>query len=164
MIMYSTPEKNKKLRLNITSVSGYYNLFLQFNYSKSEKKGNYDAYETLTLLMFNAIRKKYREESLKKYSEENFYKVKNTDNIDGFCINIQWDNPDTEQEALDIVKCALEYVFAFNPDEHSYANGKMESLVKGSITEAKKIAETFRKDIFDNHSVDFHKEYWDPFD
>ena len=125
MIMYSTPEKNKKLILNITSVSGYYNLFLQFNYSKSEKKENHDAYETLTLLMFNAIRKKYREESLKKYSEENFYKVKNTDNIDGFCINIQWDNPDTEQEALDIVKCALEYVFAFNPDEHSYANGKM---------------------------------------
>ena len=53
MITYSTPEKNKTLRLNITSVSGYYNLFLQFNYSKSEKKGNYDAYETLTLLMSN---------------------------------------------------------------------------------------------------------------
>lgn len=77
MITYSTPKKNKTLRLNITSVSGYYNLFLQFNYSKSEKKENYDAYETLTLLMFNAIRKKYREESLKKYSEENFYAKKN---------------------------------------------------------------------------------------
>ena len=63
MITYSTPEKNKTLRLNITSVSGYYNLFLQFNYSKSEKKENHDAYETLTLLMFNAIRKKYRKKA-----------------------------------------------------------------------------------------------------
>ncbi len=164
MITYSTPEENKTLRLNITSVSGYSNLFLQFNYSVPEKRENHDAYETLTLLMFNALRKKYREKSLEEYNKEDHYKVTNTDNFYGFCLNVQWANPYTEEEALDIVKCALEYVLTFNPDEHGYANEEMERLVKDGISDAKEIAETFRKDIFDHHSVDFHKEDWDPFD
>ena len=164
MTVYSTPEKNKTLRLNITSVSGYSNLFLQFNYSGEEKTKHHDAYETLMLLMFNAIRERYREISLQKHNEEDFYEVSITDNFGGFCINVQWENPATEQKALDIVKCALEYVLTFNPDEHGYANEEMERLVKDGISDAKEIAETFRKDIFDRHSVDFHKEYWDPFD
>ena len=38
MISYATSEKNRTLRLNITSVSGYYNLFLQLNCPEEKRK------------------------------------------------------------------------------------------------------------------------------
>lgn len=164
MLSYSTPERNRALRLNITSVCGYFNLFFQFNYPKYDKKINKPAYDTLTLLMANALRQMYKEEGLKKYNDENFYRVTYTDNLDGFCLNVQWEHSDTEQQALDITHQTLEYVLTFNPEEHNYAKDEIKKLVKEGIEGAKKIAEQFRKDIFDNHSIDFQKEYWSPFD
>lgn len=164
MISYATPKENKTLRLNITSVSGYFNLFLQFNCAEEKKEADIGAYKTLTLLLLHALRLKYKEKSLKHHGEEDFYKVTKTDNTDGFCLSIQWESVDTEQAALDIAGCALEYVLTFSPGEHSYANEEAESLIKSNLDKAKIIADTFKKDILDHHSFDFHKEYWSPFD
>ena len=155
------PKGDKSLRLNIESISGASNLFLHFNYTKEEKESDRAAYEVLGLLLRNGLSVKYRTEGMDKYGKEDHYKVRNTDDDAGFCIDIEWEGAGNKQQALDVVEYAMEYVLQFDPKEHRYADKEMEMKVISNIDGAKKLAEMFKREIFDNHSCDFHAEHWD---
>ena len=66
------PKRNESLRLNITATTGFSCLFLHFNLTEAEK--NHGS-AVLMLLMYDAIKIKYRIECLIKQNGEDFYRV-----------------------------------------------------------------------------------------
>ena len=114
--------------------------------------------------MAHSLAEKYQEEGFRRHQRADFYKVSNTDNNAGFCLCVQWESVNNKREALEIVKYALNYVLTFDPKEHRYANENLESQIRINLNAIKKIAGTIQEEIFTGNGVNFHAEFWNPFD
>ena len=150
------PKRNESLRLNITSITGLSNLFLHFNLTEAEKADGSDA---LMPLMYDAIKKRYQAESLIKQKNKDFYKVVRADNKRGFCIEIERGAVDDENDVLAVVDSAFEYVLKL--DENKIDEEDLKALSDANVEAARNLAERMRKEIFQEHSYDFHIEHWE---
>ena len=153
----------KKLpMLAITGVSGAAHLFYQFNIDRETE--NPDAYRVFGLLVLSDLRSRYRKEGNEKYGMDDFYHVTKTENCSGFCINIVWGGASGKDDALRIISESFDYVLGFDPDEHTYGDKDTENLVRNNLAAAQKLTVSVRREIFEEDSVTYEHEYWDPFD
>ena len=160
--MEAAAEKKENPRLGITSVSGAAHLFYQFNFDYEERKT--EAYSAFGLLVFNHLRNRYRAEGKERFGQEDFYEVSKTENHAGFCIDIGWGGSTGQDSALEILDTAFDYIRNFDPEEHTYDSRETETLIRGSLSEAKALMLMVREEIFEQKRVTFRQEYWDPFD
>ena len=162
MRRYVSKENNEALRLNITSVSGGYSLFYQFNIPEEDRKR--EAVSVFSILLANALRINYCNEGLKKYGDAEFYKLHLTNNTAGFCISIMMAYASDQEEALMILEPAFRFVSEFDPDSREYVSDSVESMIRNNLESVKEYARKLHSEIFDEGSICFYKEHIDPFD